>query len=63
MTFRSKDRMQLENHLREEEMLRYISYMIYETQLNIDEMTDSFIDRYGEEHREFVDEVLDSTYC
>ena len=40
MTFRSKDRMQLENHLREEEMLRYISYMIYETQLNIDEMTD-----------------------
>jgi len=43
----------------EHEMLKYASYLVNETQLGIDAITDRFTEQFGEENLYVLNEVLD----
>jgi hypothetical protein len=51
--------MQLEQLFEEEDMLKYISFLLHDTDLAVDQVRDRFTDRYGEENLHILEEVLD----
>lgn len=58
MRFRSKRMMEYEHFYDEEEMLRFINYLLYDTDLSIDHIRDRFANEFGEENSHILEEVL-----
>lgn len=62
MRFRSKKMMEYEHHFEQEEMLKYASNLIYESNMDRDQVTANFAEAYGEENLHIIEEILDEEY-
>lgn len=62
MRFRSKRMMEHEHIFEEEEMLKFASNLIYESEMDRDQVIDRFIEQFGEEYLYIIDEILDDEY-
>jgi hypothetical protein len=62
MRFRSKKMMEYEHHFMEEEMLKFASNLIYESDMDRDQVTARFTEAYGEENMHIIEEILDEEF-
>lgn len=62
MRFRSKRMMEHECLFEQEEMLKFASNLIYESELDRDQVIDRFTEQFGEENLHIIDEILDDEY-
>lgn len=58
MRFRSKRMIEYEYAALEDEMLRMINHLLNETSLDVDGVRVRFLEMYGDENADFLEEVL-----
>lgn len=56
--FRSKRSVMMGNYYEEEEMLKYAGTLIYDTELDIDQVADRFIEAFGDENRHIIEAII-----
>lgn len=62
MRFRSARMMNFERHFQEEEMLKFASNLIYESEMDADQVRSHFAEEFGEENLYIIEEILDDEY-
>lgn len=62
MRFRSARMMNFERHFEEEEMLKFASKLIYDSQMDIDQVRAHFAEEFGDENMYLIEEILDDEY-
>lgn len=60
MAFQSKQQVLAKHLLLEQEMLKYAYNLLYETNLDVDQVKHLFVEQFGEESIDFLEEILDA---
>lgn len=60
MAFQSKQQVLTKHLLLEQEMLKYAYNLLYETNLDVDQVKHLFVEQFGEESIDFLEEILDA---
>lgn len=61
MRFRSKRMMEYEYAALEDEMIRMVNHLLYETSLDVDAIRVRFAEMYGDENLNFLEEILNDS--
>lgn len=59
MKFQSKQQVLMGEHFEEHEMFKFASQLIYDTEMDIDQVAIHFVEQFGESNRHIIEAILE----